>query len=152
MRFMEKAVARTNAVTPVTATVVNKFGSFFYGSLLGVFVLAVAARWATPWGAFLGLLAGMASVATVSVSTDISFLWFNVVGAVAVVTTAAVIALIEKQLGHVSRVRVVKFLLDDLNADPEPQKRLGFDRVFPPDCNLHEVAALLRQDLGIKER
>ena len=28
--------------------VVNRFGSFFYGSLLGVFVLAVATRRATP--------------------------------------------------------------------------------------------------------
>ena len=47
--------------------VVNRFGSFFYGSLLGVFVLAVAAKRATSRGAFWGLLAGMAAVALVAV-------------------------------------------------------------------------------------
>ncbi len=41
--------------------VVNRFGSFFYGSLLGVFVLAIGTRWATPWSAFFGLLGGMAA-------------------------------------------------------------------------------------------
>ena len=65
--------------------VVNRFGSFFYGSLLGVFVLAIAARRATGRGAFWGLLAGMAAVAVVASSTSISFLWHNVVGVVVVV-------------------------------------------------------------------
>ena len=41
--------------------VVNQFGSFFYGSLLGVFVLAIGVRRATARGAFWGLLAGMAA-------------------------------------------------------------------------------------------
>ena len=40
--------------------VVNRFGSFFYGSILGVFILAIAFRSATGNGAFIGLLAGMA--------------------------------------------------------------------------------------------
>ena len=40
--------------------VVNRFGSFFYGSLLGVFVLAIGTRRATGHGAFVGLIAGMA--------------------------------------------------------------------------------------------
>ena len=43
--------------------VVNRFGSFFYGSILGVFILAVAVPMATGTGAFVGLIAGMASVA-----------------------------------------------------------------------------------------
>ncbi|HUV14466.1 MAG TPA: sodium/solute symporter [Acidobacteriota bacterium] len=81
--------------------VVNKFGSFFYGSILGVFLLAVATKWATPLGACLGLLAGMASVATVSVTTDISFLWYNVVGAFAVFATGFVVALVQGRLGSV---------------------------------------------------
>ncbi|MEP7342423.1 MAG: sodium:solute symporter, partial [Acidobacteriota bacterium] len=37
--------------------VVNKFGSYFYGSLLGVFVLAIGTKRATSNGAFFGLLA-----------------------------------------------------------------------------------------------
>lgn len=61
--------------------VVNRFGSFFYGSLLGVFVLAIGIPRASAAGAFFGLLAGMAAVAVTSLVADISFLWYNVVGA-----------------------------------------------------------------------
>ena len=64
--------------------VVNQFGSFFYGSLLGVFVLAVGMRRATAGGAFWGLIGGMASVAAVASFTDVSFLWHNLVGVAAV--------------------------------------------------------------------
>jgi solute:Na+ symporter, SSS family len=60
--------------------VVNRFGSYFYGSILGVFVLAVAVPRATANGAFLGLLGGMALVAAVSAFTPVAFLWLNVVG------------------------------------------------------------------------
>jgi Na+/proline symporter len=64
--------------------VVNKFGSYFYGSILGVFGLAVLTPSATARGAFYGLLAGMATVFLVSQLTDLAFLWYNVVGAVTV--------------------------------------------------------------------
>ena len=43
--------------------VVNRFGSFFYGSILGVFILAVGFPASDGHGAFVGLIAGMASVA-----------------------------------------------------------------------------------------
>jgi Na+/proline symporter len=64
--------------------VVNRFGSYFYGSILGVFGLAVLTPRATAAGAFYGLFAGMAAVFLVSVLTPIGFLWYNVVGAVTV--------------------------------------------------------------------
>jgi SSS family transporter len=65
--------------------VVNRFGSFFYGSILGVFMLAMIPRTGAR-GAFLGLLAGMGAVAAVSFGApQVSFLWHNVVGAVTVV-------------------------------------------------------------------
>ncbi len=64
--------------------VVNRFGSFFYGSLLGVFVLAVGMPRATAAGAFWGLIGGMASVAAVATFTDVSFMWHNLVGVAAV--------------------------------------------------------------------
>ena len=73
--------------------VVNQFGSFFYGSLLGVFVLAIGVRRATARGAFWGLLAGMAAVATVNFTTSISFLWHNVVGVATVVTVGLLLSL-----------------------------------------------------------
>lgn len=60
---------------------VNQIGSLFYGSLLGVFLLAFFAKRANGTGAFWGLLAGMAAVFAVSVLTEVSWLWYNVVGA-----------------------------------------------------------------------
>jgi Na+/proline symporter len=76
--------------------VVNRFGSFFYGSILGVFVLAVGFRWATANGAFVGLLAGMASVAWAASFTDVAFLWHNVIGVVAVVVVGLAISAMER--------------------------------------------------------
>ncbi len=74
--------------------VVNRFGSFFYGSLLGVFILAIMTRRATGTGAFIGLIAGMAAVASVAFGRpEISFLWHNVVGAVVVVAVGMTISL-----------------------------------------------------------
>ncbi|HKY21219.1 MAG TPA: sodium:solute symporter [Vicinamibacterales bacterium] len=67
--------------------VVNRFGSFFYGSILGVFMLAILTRRATGTGAFVGLIAGMIAVAAVAFGRpDISFLWHNVIGAAVVFT------------------------------------------------------------------
>jgi len=63
---------------------VNRFGSFFYGSILGVFLLAMASR-ARGLGAFVGLIAGMTAVASVARwIPEVSFLWHNVIGAVIV--------------------------------------------------------------------
>jgi SSS family transporter len=76
--------------------VVNRFGSFFYGSILGVFILAVAFRNTTGNGAFLGLFAGMGSVAWVATFTNVAFLWQNVVGAVAVVIVGVIVSSIER--------------------------------------------------------
>jgi Na+/proline symporter len=74
--------------------VVNRFGSFFYGSLLGVFVLAIGMRRATGTGAFVGLLGGMGAVAYVAFRhPEISFLWHNVVGVVAVVVVGMAVSL-----------------------------------------------------------
>jgi Na+/proline symporter len=75
--------------------VVNRFGSFFYGSLLGVFILAIGIKRATSRGAFWGLLAGMAAVAAVANFTTIAFLWHNVVGAVVVVVVGMLLSLTE---------------------------------------------------------
>jgi hypothetical protein len=77
--------------------VVNRFGSFFYGSILGVFVLAIGTRRATSNGAFWGLLAGMAVVATVAfhpATSSVSFLWHNVIGVAVVFTVGMTISLL----------------------------------------------------------
>jgi Na+/proline symporter len=77
--------------------VVNKFGSYFYGSLLGVFVLAMGTKRATGTGAFFGLIAGVATVAVVGAYSSISFLWYNVIGCVAVVIVGMLLSLMGKK-------------------------------------------------------
>ncbi|MCI0433277.1 MAG: sodium:solute symporter, partial [Gemmatimonadetes bacterium] len=72
--------------------VVNRFGSFFYGSILGVFLLAIFWRRANGHGAFVGLIAGMAAVAWTQSFTTVEFLWLNVVGAVAVFGVGAFVS------------------------------------------------------------
>jgi SSS family solute:Na+ symporter len=72
--------------------VVNRFGSFFYGSILGVFILAVGFRRATANGAFIGLIAGMAAVGWAASRTSVAFLWHNVIGAVVVVVVGLAIS------------------------------------------------------------
>ena len=74
--------------------VVNRFGSFFYGSLLGVFILAIGTSRATSRGAFWGLLAGILVVAVVAFTTPIAFLWHNVIGAFTVVVVGMAISVV----------------------------------------------------------
>jgi SSS family solute:Na+ symporter len=78
--------------------VVNRFGSFFYGSILGVFILAVGGRYATANGAFVGLLAGMTAVAWAAAFTRVAFLWHNVIGAVAVVVVGLAVSVAERRV------------------------------------------------------
>ena len=77
--------------------VVNRYGSFVYGSLLGVFILAILVKRATARGAFIGLNAGMATVLTVAIALPwIEFLWHNLIGAVAVVVVGFAVSVISK--------------------------------------------------------
>lgn len=98
--------------------VVNKFGSFFYGSLLGVFVLAIGTRRSTGRGAFWGLLSGIAAVALVNYyaeiagfwqavsgsdlllvhveSLKISFLWYNLIGCFVVVAVGMIVSAFDR--------------------------------------------------------
>ena len=70
--------------------VVNRFGSYFYGSILGVFILAIGFPRATSNGAFVGLLAGMSSVAALIAFTKVAFLWHNLIAAVTVVVVGMI--------------------------------------------------------------
>lgn len=80
--------------------VVNRFGSFFYGSILGVFLLAMVPR-GRAGGAFFGLIAGMGVVALVTFGApEISFLWHNVIGAVTVLVVGMAMSLFGKDGGE----------------------------------------------------
>jgi SSS family solute:Na+ symporter len=75
--------------------VVNRFGSYFYGSILGVFILAIGFPRATSNGAFIGLLAGMSSVAALIAFTRVAFLWHNLIAAVTVVVVGMIISVVD---------------------------------------------------------
>ena len=74
--------------------VVNRYGSLYYGSLLGVFILAIGTRRATATGAFWGMIAGMIVVVTVAFTLPIEFLWHNPIGAAVVVAVGMVISML----------------------------------------------------------
>jgi len=73
--------------------VVNRYGSYVYGSLLGVFILAILTTRATARGAFWGLVAGIIAVFAVSAELPwITYLWYNLIGAVVVVVVGMAIS------------------------------------------------------------
>jgi solute:Na+ symporter, SSS family len=75
---------------------VNKIGSLFYGSLLGVFILAIGTKRANGHGAFWGLVAGLVVVFVVAFmpgTKTISYLWHNVIGAVVCVAVGMAVSL-----------------------------------------------------------
>lgn len=79
---------------------VNVLGSFFYGGMLGVFVLAfyfpkVAAR-----GAFYGVIAGEAVIFMAYFFTNIAFLWYNVLGCLVVVATGILFSRWDQMRGY----------------------------------------------------
>jgi SSS family transporter len=74
--------------------VVNRFGSYFYGTILGVFLLAIGWPRANGHGAFVGLISGMLAVGYIETFTDVEFLWLNVVGAVTVFLVGVLVSAI----------------------------------------------------------
>ena len=69
----------------------------FYGSMLGVFVLALGVKRANGHGAFIGLIAGLAvvfAVAEMPATSSIAYLWFNVIGAIVVVAVGLAVSVV----------------------------------------------------------
>ena len=72
--------------------VVNRFGSLFYGSILGVFILAVGFKRANSTGAFVGMIAGMTVIVLVATYTKVAFLWHNPIAAAVVITVGLAVS------------------------------------------------------------
>ena len=70
---------------------VNVVGSLFYGSLLGCFVLAFGFKKVGGTATFIGMLAGEAAIFSAFFFSNISWLWYNLLGCVVVVATALII-------------------------------------------------------------
>ena len=67
---------------------VNQVGSLFYGSMLGVFVVAFFMKRAGGTAAFWGVLAGQAVTFAVAGFTTIAYLWYNLIGCLVVLAVA----------------------------------------------------------------
>jgi Na+/proline symporter len=74
---------------------INRVGSLFYGSLLGVFALAALVRRAGAWAGAVSFVLGLVTVLTVHFTLKVEFLWYNVIGCVAVVGFGWVISWFE---------------------------------------------------------
>src|SRR5260370_26651340 len=74
----------------------NLLGSFFYGGMLGVFVLAFFFRKVSGRGAFWGVLSGEAVIFACWYFTNIAYLWYNVIGCIVVVATGLIVTAFER--------------------------------------------------------
>jgi len=71
---------------------VNLLGSFFYGGMLGVFILAFYFPRVGARGAFWGVVAGEAAIFACHFFTGIAFLWYNVIGCLTVIATGVALS------------------------------------------------------------
>jgi Na+/proline symporter len=64
---------------------VNQVGSLFYGSMLGVFVIAFFMKRVGGTAAFWGVVVGQVVIFAVARFTNVAYLWYNVIGALVVI-------------------------------------------------------------------
>ncbi|HYM24571.1 MAG TPA: sodium:solute symporter, partial [Vicinamibacterales bacterium] len=74
--------------------VVNRYGSYVYGSLLGAFILGILTKRATGRGAVAGMIAAMVVVIAVAQLSTISYLWYNFIGAAVSVAVGMTVSLL----------------------------------------------------------
>src|SRR5678815_4333271 len=72
---------------------VNIFGSIFYGTVLGLFVVAFFVKWVTATPVLLAALVAQATVIALFFGSDIGFLWYNVIGCGIVVVVSSMLQL-----------------------------------------------------------
>jgi hypothetical protein len=70
---------------------VNILGSIFYGTILGLFVVALFLRRITATPVLIGAVIAEALVVTLFFSSSLGFLWFNVIGCATVVGISALL-------------------------------------------------------------
>jgi hypothetical protein len=79
---------------------VNILGSLVYGTILGIFLVAFYLKRVGGTAVFAAALVSEAAVVACFLFTDISFLWYNVVGCLGVIAIALLLA----PLGRATRV------------------------------------------------
>jgi len=74
---------------------VNILGSLFYGNILGIFLVAFFFKYVQGTAVFWGAVASQAMVIGLFLSTEIGYLWFNVIGCLGVILVGLFIQLIK---------------------------------------------------------
>ncbi|MCU0241352.1 MAG: sodium:solute symporter [Vicinamibacteria bacterium] len=83
---------------------VNILGSLFYGTVLGIFVVAFGLSFVRGTATFAAALAAQALVLVLFFkAVPISFLWYNVIGCVAVVLAALALTVVFRAMGAVKK-------------------------------------------------
>ncbi len=82
---------------------VNILGSIFYGTMLGLFVTAFFVRFVTAGPVLVGALLAQAVVTTLFFTSDLGFLWYNVVGCTIVVVVSVVLELARRGIARTTR-------------------------------------------------
>jgi Na+/proline symporter len=85
---------------------VNILGSIFYGTVLGLFVVAFFVRRVTATPVLIAALIAQATVGTLFFASDLGFLWFNVVGCGVVVVLSWAFELVRGRLYPLPSPRV----------------------------------------------
>lgn len=70
---------------------VNILGSIFYGTVLGIFLVAFFLKWIGARAVFVAALVAQALVIVLFFTSKIGFLWYNVAGCLAVMLVAALL-------------------------------------------------------------
>jgi len=70
---------------------VNIIGSLFYGTILGMFVVALFLRRIAATPVLIGAIVAEALVVTLSFTSNLGFLWFNVIGCATVVGVSSLL-------------------------------------------------------------
>ena len=70
---------------------INILGSIFYGSILGIFLVAFFLRFVRGSAVFVAALTSQGLVLILFYTTKIGYLWYNVIGCVAVLTLSALL-------------------------------------------------------------
>jgi Na+/proline symporter len=76
---------------PSLIELVNMIGSLFYGTILGMFLLAFYAKNMSGTSTFTGALVAEAVVVYCKLGTDIAYLWFNVIGCLVTIGVALLV-------------------------------------------------------------
>ncbi len=79
---------------------VNILGSLFYGPILGIFLSAFFVRRIRATPVFVAALLAEALVVGLWLASDIGFLWFNVIGCVAVLLVGSLLSTLRAPTEH----------------------------------------------------